>query len=239
MAIHIIDGEKGGVGKSWVAYCLSEFLLARHIQFSLLAADRSNPTATSKYEDKAKYAELYDDIIGYVEFSQKESKIDDPDILLELALERLVVIDLPAQVQAPLTNWIEQKDIFSVSEKNQIEWVRWFVCNGRKESIDLLKRSADFYKPAKTIVVRNYGLCDSWELFDGSLHKTIEQYQMSVIDFPKLSDNKSILLDSNNWRFEEAIALGDLGLVGKSDIHRYIQAVFAKFESTGLFGVEE
>jgi hypothetical protein len=248
MAIHLIDGEKGGVGKSWIAYCLSEFLLARFIKFSLLAADRSNPTATSKFEDKVKYAKLYDEIIGYIAFSEKESRIDDPDILLDLALERTVVIDLPAQVQAPLTNWIEQKDIFGVSKQSKIEWVRWFICNGRKESIDLLQNSAEFYKDQKTIIVRNQGMCDNWDLFDKRLNPKrkqgdvkveqtfLEKYNMTTIDFPKLSDGKSILIDSNNWRFEEAIEFGELGLVGKSDIYRYIQSVFEKFQSTGLFG---
>ncbi len=135
MRIHLIDGEKGGVGKSWFAYCMSEYLRVKLLKFYLYAADRSNPTATSKYKDKQRYADFYDDAIHYVAFSENEKKIDDPDLLLDMALERQVMIDLPAQVNIPLTNWIARKDVFGISKANKIDWVRWYICDGLKDSI--------------------------------------------------------------------------------------------------------
>ena len=97
MRIHLIDGEKGGVGKSWLAFVMAEYLRSKLIQFYLYAADRSNPTAASRYKDKERYAEFYDDSVHYTLFSENIKKIDEPDVLLEMAMERTIVLDLPAQ----------------------------------------------------------------------------------------------------------------------------------------------
>ena len=184
MRIHLIDGEKGGVGKSWLAFVMAEYLRSKLIQFYLYAADRSNPTAASRYKDKERYAEFYDDSVHYTLFSENIKKIDEPDVLLEMAMQRTIVLDLPAQVHYPLTSWIEEKDIFDLSQANQIDWVRWFVCNGENDSIQILIASAEFYKNQPTVVVKNCGLCDDWDYFDRheELQATINKYKMIVIE---------------------------------------------------------
>jgi hypothetical protein len=236
--INIIDGEKGGVGKSWFAFSVSEYLRAKLIKFYLYAADQSNPTATSRYKDKERYAKFYEDCVHYVKFSEDVRKIDDPDILIEMASERTIVIDLPAQIHRPLTNWIEEKDIFILSKENNISWVRWFVCNGEDDSINILIQSAEFYKDQTTVLVRNEGLCheDEWEYFDKhqELQATIKKYKMIVINFPKLSDKKRIKLNANRWTFEEMIDEGNLGKVGISDIQKYVKKVAKALDSTQL-----
>jgi hypothetical protein len=236
MKIHFIDGEKGGVGKSWFAFCMTEYLISKLIPLYLYAADTSNPTATSKYKDKQRYAEFYDDSVHYTVFSENEKKSDYPDSILEMALNRTVVIDLPAQVYTPISNWLNEKQIFTLSKQIKTDWVRWFVCNGRNDSINLLIGSADFYQHQQTVVVRNWGLCENWDLFDEreDLQAVIKKYKMQVIDFPKLPDSKAIRMDANNWTFDEAIELGKFGIVGNNDICRYVHNVYQMFESTKL-----
>jgi hypothetical protein len=68
-------------------------LVSKLISLYLYAADTSNPTATSKYKDKERYTEFYDDSIHYTVFSENEKKLDEPDAILEMALQRTVVID--------------------------------------------------------------------------------------------------------------------------------------------------
>jgi hypothetical protein len=234
--IHLIDGEKGGVGKSWATFCISEYLRLKFIKFYLYAADQSNPTATSRYLDKERYAKFYEDSVHYVKFSEDAKKIDEPDVLIEMALERTIVIDLPAQVHRPLTTWIEEKDIFTLSKAHNITWVRWFVCNGEDDSINILIASAEFYKDQRTVLVRNEGLCDDWEYFDKhqELQATIKKYKMTVIDFPKMGTLKRIKLNANRWTFEEMIDEGNLGLVGDAEIQRYVKKVAQVLDSTQL-----
>ena len=239
MRIHLIDGEKGGVGKSWFAFVVAEYLRAKLIAFYLYAADRSNPTAASRYRDKPEYAEFYDECVHYTQFSENTKKLDEPDILLEMATEKTIVIDLPAQVHYPLTSWLENKDIFVLSKANNIDWVRWFVCNGENDSIQILIASAEFYKNQTTVLVRNWGLCDDWDYFNEhkELQATIKKYQMIVVDFPKLADSKRIKINANRWTFEEAMELGNFGIVGKSDIHNYMKKANRVLESTCLLEV--
>jgi hypothetical protein len=239
MRIHLIDGEKGGVGKSWFAFVMAEYLRSKLIAFYLYAADRSNPTAASRYKDKQRYAEFYDESVHYTQFSENIKKIDEPDVLLEMAMERTIVLDLPAQVHYPLTSWLAEKDIFALSQANKIDWVRWFICNGEDDSIQILITSAEFYKNQPTVLVRNWGLCDDWDYFDEhqELQITIKKYKIVVVDFPKLSDSKRIKINANKWTFDEAMELGKFGLVGKSDIYKYTQKAYSVLESTRLLEV--
>ena len=236
MRIHLIDGEKGGVGKSWFAFVVAEYLRTKLIAFYLYAADRSNPTAASRYRDKPEYAGFYDECVHYTQFSENAKKLDEPDILLEMAKEKTIVIDLPAQVHHSLTLWLADKDIFALSKANNVDWIRWFICNGESDSIDILIASAKFYKNQTTVLVRNWGLCDDWDYFNQhkELQITIEKYQMIVIDFPKLADNKRVKINAHRWTFDEAMEEGEFGLVGKSDIYKYTQKAYKVLESTGL-----
>jgi hypothetical protein len=236
MRIHLIDGEKGGVGKSWFAFVMSEYLRSKLRSFYLYAADRSNPTAASRYRDKQRYAEFYDQSVHYTQFSENVKKIDEPDVLLEMALQRNIVIDLPAQVHYPLTSWLTEKDIFALSKAHKIDWVRWFLCNGEDDSIEILIATAESYKNQPTVLVKNWGLCDNWDYFDDcqELQDIIKKYQILVVDFPKLADSKRIKINAKKWTFDEAMELGQFGLVGQSDIYKYTQKAYQVIESTQL-----
>ena len=67
--INLIDGEKGGVGKSWVARTMLQYLKDRAIPLAGIEADRSNPTVLNIYKDsKAAF------------FSENEKMADGPGI---------------------------------------------------------------------------------------------------------------------------------------------------------------
>jgi MinD superfamily P-loop ATPase len=50
--IHLIDGEKGGVGKSFFARALVYYLNLKKLSFHLVDSDRSNPDVASRYPDQ-------------------------------------------------------------------------------------------------------------------------------------------------------------------------------------------
>jgi hypothetical protein len=133
----------------------------------------------------------------------------------------------------------QPKDIFELSKANQIDWVRWFVCNGEDESIQLLISSMEFYKHQQTVLVKNWGLCDNWDYFDGheQLQATIKKHRIVVIDFPKLADSKRIAINAKRWTFDEARELGQFGLVGKSEIYKYTEKAYQVLAATQLLEV--
>ena len=59
--IHLIDGEKGGVGKSFVARTMIQYTLDRNLPMVAVETDRSNPDVARVYEDICEYAVLTED----------------------------------------------------------------------------------------------------------------------------------------------------------------------------------
>lgn len=235
--IHLPDGEKGGVGKSWLTTVMAQYYTDLEIPFYLVAADRSNPTVINRYRDKKRYKQFYEDSIRYIVFSESEKRQDAPDDLFEWAIEKPVVIDLPAQVHRPFADWITNKNVLQHAKDYGVKFCKWFVCDGEDDSIHLFIRSLKFYDNAiPHVLVKNWGRCDDWEYFEEhqELQAAIEQYNVPVIDFPKLSDGKRIKMNARRWTFEEALESPEFKILARQDIQTYLKKAYAAFESTGL-----
>lgn len=242
--VHLINAEKGGVGKSFTTSVLAEYLKSRKKLFYLVAADRSNPTSTNRYKEKdepypvkSRYQEFWEESVRFIVFSESEKKEDAPDDLFELALERTVVVDLPAQAFRPVSGWITKKNIFQLAKEHQVRFCNWFVCDGEDDSIHLFLQSLKFYKTEMPhVLVKNWGRCDDWEYFEEQeeLQQAIEEYKVPVIDFPKLSDGKRIKINARRWTFEEALESGEFKTVARQDIKTFLDKAYAAFESAGV-----
>lgn len=235
--VHLPDGEKGGVGKSWLTTMLAKYYADYGIPFYLVAADRSNPTVINRYKDKARYKEFYEDSIRFIVFSESEKRQDAPDDLFEWAIERPVVIDLPAQVHRPFANWITNKNVLAHAKDYGVEFCKWFVCDGEDDSIHLFIQSLKFYQnEIPHVLVKNWGRCDDWEYFDEheELQTMLEQYNVPVIDFPKLSDGKRIKMNARRWTFDEALESPEFKILARQDIQTYLKKAYAALESAGV-----
>ena len=69
--IHLIDGEKGGVGKSFVTRAMIQYGLDRNLPFIAVETDRSNPDVAAVYKDLCQFAVL----------SENEKQADDAEHL--------------------------------------------------------------------------------------------------------------------------------------------------------------
>ena len=117
--LHLMDGEKGGTGKSWVSFTLTQYLREQHPLFYLVATDRSNPTVINRYRDKQHYQEFCDQTIRYAIFSESEKKIDSPDDIFEWAIERTTLVDLPSQVHVHGQAGTQRHDFYPVQRRHQ------------------------------------------------------------------------------------------------------------------------
>lgn len=87
--IHLVDGEKGGVGKSMFTRLLVEFNQKYDLLYTLIDGDFKNPDVQQRYpEYGAQVVALVED----------EEKFFDIDIIFETALETPVIVNLPARV---------------------------------------------------------------------------------------------------------------------------------------------
>ena len=102
--IHLVDGEKGGVGKSMLTRILVEFNQKYELLYTLIDGDFQNPDVQQRYpEHNAKIVALVED----------EEKFFDIDIIFETAVETPVIVNLPARVYGIINKWIDEANLTS------------------------------------------------------------------------------------------------------------------------------
>src|SRR3954469_23644829 len=98
--VHFIGGEKGGVGKSVVARLLSQYFIDRAIPFLGFDTDRSHGSLIRFYADYASpvVIDQFEGLDGII-----EAAVADP--------ERRIIVDLAAQTQRFLSQWIDESGL--------------------------------------------------------------------------------------------------------------------------------
>ncbi|HEY9768508.1 MAG TPA: mobilization protein [Coleofasciculaceae cyanobacterium] len=229
--IHLIDGEKGGVGKSFVTRAMIQYGLDRSLPFVAVETDRSNPDVNRVYQKQCQFAV----------FSEDEKQASKADRIFEMAMEQPVIVSLPSQVNRAVTAWIENNQLLEIGQEYDVSFCKWFVTNGEYDSIRLFQASVDHYGEQMThVLVRNFGLCDEWSQVDDdkSLTKLIAGYGVKVIDFPKLGYQERYLINQKQLRFDDATKSSDLTVLGKQRVVNFLKAAYAAFDSTGVWAID-
>ena len=233
--IHLIDGEKGGVGKSFFCRVLIEYLQKNQIDFSLFDADRTNPDVGLIYEPH-----IYNQIDNNqaVFFSESEKKAYLADAIFEKALSMPVVVNLPAQVYHLVSNWLSQNDLLGLAKKSGISFYKWFLCTGGYDSLELFKKSLeDFGEDISHILIKNSGFSDSWSHLkdDENLSNYLEKYQVQQIELPKLSYRERNLIDAQKWTFTAASTSNELGLMARNRVRLFLDKANSQIDSLKIF----
>ena len=126
--VHLVGGEKGGVGKSVVARLLSQLFIDRGAGFAALDADQSHGALLRSYTEFTQPVDL--------------SRLESADQILDRALgaDRRVVVDLPAQSHRALRRWIDATDVLTYAREMDVRLVLWHVTDGGFDSVSELKR---------------------------------------------------------------------------------------------------
>jgi len=125
--IHLIGGEKGGVGKSVVARLLAQYLIDRQMPFLGFDTDRSHGALLRFYAGYASQVPVdsYDAMDQIV-----EAAVDVP--------ERRILVDLAAQTHDPLVKWIDESGVLDMAEEVGLAFNYWHVMDSGRDSVDLL-----------------------------------------------------------------------------------------------------
>ena len=97
--INLIDGEKGGVGKSWVARTMLQYLIDNAIPRASIETDRSNPTVLNIYKESKAAV-----------FSENEKMADVADAIFEYALKKRLSSIYPLRLTEQYRNGLTPKD---------------------------------------------------------------------------------------------------------------------------------
>jgi hypothetical protein len=193
--IHLVGGEKGGVGKSVVARLLTQFFIDREIPFAAVDGDGSHGALLRHYGE-------YTSPIDLMQF-------ESTDAILTLATEadRRVVVDLPAQSERPLASWISEAGVLELARESGVQVVFWHVMDDGKDAVITLHRLlARYGGDARYCIVKNLGRGKDFSLFEKSAERaTAETLGAAVIELPELHPAAMQKIDRHDASFWAAV----------------------------------
>jgi len=228
-AIHFFGGEKGGVGKSFVCRAALEYLLKHQASLAVFDTDRSNPDVRRIYGDMGCRVAV---------FSEGEKHEDKANAIYNAAIEKRVLVNLPAQVFIPFRDWFARNELLEIAVEDGVKFYYWFVCDGGYDSLKLLAKSLEYFQDnVPHILVKNWGKCDDWEPLDNDevLQSLISRYRVRVIDFPKFIGNADRnAIDALSLTFGEATRYQKFGSISRQRVKRFLREAYAAFDAAGV-----
>jgi len=225
--IHFIGGEKGGVGKSVVSRLLAQYWIDQERPWKGFDSDRSHGALLRYYGG---FAEPVD-----------TGRIEDLDKIVEAAVEvePNVLVDLAAQTEAQLHDWIEAGGLLDMAQELGVELRFWYVMDDGKDSVNLLTRLLDRHgEQGRYVVVLNQGRGDDFGLFHASpVAARVEELQIPVISLRALHKPTMRKIDQFDKSFWAAVnntdpAQGEcLGMMERQRVKVWLRHAYAAFSS--------
>lgn len=193
--VHLVGGEKGGVGKSVVARVLAQYFLEKEMPFVGVDADASHGALLRYYASFTRGVDLES-------FASADQIMDRA-----LGADRRVLVDLPAQSARQLKRWMEATDVANLAREMGVDLVFWHVTDGGFDSVNELQRVIDaFGGTAKYVVVRNFGRSpDFSQLEESQALAALRALGGKVMDLPQLDSAVMYKIDRFGSSFWAAV----------------------------------
>lgn len=222
--IHLIGGEKGGVGKSVVARLLAQYFIDQQLPFIGFDTDRSHGALLRFYSDYAAPAAI--------------DRYEMLDQLVECAVEQpgtRVLVDLAAQTHEPLVRWMDDSGVLDMADLSGFSLNYWHVMDAGRDSVDLLSRLLDrFGQRLRYVLVRNQLRGSDFSQLEksGQLERALS-LGATVIDIKHLQDAVVQKIDAANSSFWAAKHGGgfdgpSLGLMERQRLKLWLQHAYAE-----------
>jgi hypothetical protein len=220
--IHLVGGEKGGVGKSLVARILAQYFIDHSIPFLAFDGDRSHPSLLRFYASYTSPVDMddYQSLDRIVELATAES-------------DRRILVDLAAQTHQPLSRWMEDSRLLELVQQFNITLMYWHVMDNSFDSVELLRRLLDqFGESLKVILVLNQIRGERFDLLEGSCQRSrTEQHGGKVMVLQRLSDATMHKIDADGRSFWSAMnhaagADGNLGMLERQRVWVWIKRAY-------------
>jgi hypothetical protein len=228
--IHLIGGEKGGVGKSMVSRLLAQYFIDHEMPFVGFDTDRSHSSLMRFYADYASSAlvDRYEALDRIV-----ESAVEQPG--------RRVLVDLAAQTHEPLVRWMDESGVLDMADLSGIAINYWHVMDSGRDSVDLLKRLLDrFGQRVHYVLVKNQLRGDDFGQLErsGELERAVG-LGAKVLELKRLHDAVVQKIDARNCSFWAARNAGGidgpgLGLMERQRLKMWLNGVYDGLARVGV-----
>ena len=228
--IHLIGGEKGGVGKSMVARLLAQYFIDSELPFIAFDTDRSHGALLRFYPEHATAVEV--------------DTFESLDRIIEAAVEvpgRRVLVDLAAQTHAPVIKWMDESGVLDMADLSGVSLHYWHLMDSGRDSVGLLRRLLDgFGQRVHYIVVKNQLRGDDFSLAErsGEIERALG-LGAQVASLKRLHENVVHKIDARDASFRvarnpSAIDGPGLGMMERQRLRLWLNHVYETFARVGV-----
>ena len=227
--IHLVGGEKGGVGKSMVSRLLAQYFIDHEMAFVGFDTDRSHGALMRFYAAYTSPA-----VVDHYESLDKivEAAVEQPG--------RRVLVDLAAQTHEPLVRWMDESGVLDMADLSGIGLSYWHVMDAGRDSVDLLKRLLDrFGQRVHYVLVKNQLRGDDFGQLErsGELDRALG-LGARVMDLKRLHEPVAQKIDARNASFWAARNVGaidgpGLGLMERQRLKLWMNHAYDAFGRIG------
>ena len=190
--IHLIGGEKGGVGKSLVARLLAQYFIDNSIPFIGFDTDRTHGALLRFYPGYASpiLMDNYESLDTIVEAASQNP-------------QRRILVDLAAQSNDGLTQWMEDSQLLEVAGEIGLNIRYWHVMDSGRDSVDLLKRLLDRHADRlKYTLVLNHVRGADFRILDGSGEKERAlALGAAIVELKRIDEATMLKIDAASMSF--------------------------------------
>lgn len=182
---NVVSGDKGGVGKSFSALALIDYLDSKGLEVVVFEADKSNPDVARMYNNTLK--------TYYVDLSTENGWMNVMDAVAKHPAATFVM-SMPAGIGSSMKIHLPGFQKFIARRAIAIDMVLWWVMNPQHDSVNLLAEACNTYGShfPKTRVICNTHFSDGnqaafflWN--DSPLRHKMEKEGASTMFLPGLS----------------------------------------------------
>jgi GTPase SAR1 family protein len=167
--IHLVDGGLGSVGKSVFCRVLIQYHIDRQRQYHFVEADQENPDVALCYPKRVEVDENGDELIyvSRVIFADPAPSGFDPNPIFNWALAKPVIINLPFYAFKPVNHWLDSTGAIEMGQKHNIRFCKWFLTNGRQDSLKLFAESVELFQGSiDHVLVCNHYFRKNWNYLE-------------------------------------------------------------------------
>jgi hypothetical protein len=228
--IHLIGGEKGGVGKSLVSRLLAQYLIDKEIPFLGFDTDRSHGALMRFYAGFASpvLVDSYENLDAMV-----EAAVAQPD--------RRILVDLAAQTHEPLVKWMDESGVLELAQEGAFELHYWHVMDSGKDSVDLLAKLLDrFGDRLRYVLVLNQLRGDDFSILAKSeVQARAMELGARKVSIKRLHDGAIQKIDASSSSFwaaknSEDKATTGLGLMDRQRVKMWLRSAYQEIEAAGV-----
>lgn len=218
--LNLILNGKGGVGKSFFAVNLVQYLIDREITHVAIDSDNENSTLKRFHPDAL--------------FLDLDNRRELDRIFGSLETSELVVMDCRAASTDLFVDYFTEIDLPAVLSALNAELTLIMPVNHESDSVDQIQRLTDqFANQCRYVVVRNAAHSESFALYESSEVRALLKDKLGgrEINMTRLQDWLVESLNATNLTITQAIKHPDFNLLDRQRLQTWQRKLNAEIES--------